>query len=617
MGIFLKSVPELPATSALTSEELAQNLFDIYEHQPNNGDEIVQKLGLTKFQTKEPQLPQEAVNDIQDYEIDSILAGAINKVKEKILSSKKKHTPEESASLILNEVPLLSQTSSLNENQLKEKLILLHTKQTFTPSEVVPLLHLDPNAAKQKSIKIKTEAIKEQPELFKIKLKTRRDDGIDQVMNDDINSTLAKPGQEQQEVFDIKLKTLSEEEGLSSRQMSKTDDVNQYLDNLSNMLENMKLQPTVLEPIVKSKHSSENGTKVIKNAVKAAQNSTRKIEPSKIISKKEQAELFVEALVKEIPAKELPESLDKVAMTRRVSLIPSLDSLSPSEEDDIVSFIEKSKGNKTNTQFPKPPTPKSLEKALKDSLSLLKQKKKSGHTEKPEKFLFPEIFLKSVPELPATSALTSEELAQNLFDIYEHQPNNGDEIVQKLGLTKFQTKEPQLPQEAVDDIQDYEIDSILAGAINKVKEKILSSKKKHTPEESASLILNEVPLLSQTSSLNENQLKEKLILLHTKQTFTPSEVVPLLHLDPNAAKQKSIKIKTEAIKEQPELFKIKLKTRRDDGKDQVMNDDMNSTLAKPGQEQQEVFDIKLKTLSEGEGLSSRQMSKTEDVNQYL
>merc|ERR1712212_636459 len=177
------------------------------------------------------------------------------------------------------------------------------------------------------------------------------------------------------------------------------------------------------------------------------------------------------ALVKEIPAKELPESLDKEAMTRRVSLIPSLDSLSPSEEDDIVSFIEK-----------------------------------------PEKFLFPEIFLKFVPELPATSALTSEELAQNLFDIYEHQPNNGDEIVQKLGLTKFQTKEPQLPQEAVDDIQDDGIDSILAGAINKVKEKMLSSKKKHTPEESASLILNEVPLLSQTSSLNESQLKEKLIL---------------------------------------------------------------------------------------------------------
>merc|ERR1712142_653841 len=299
--IFLKSLPELPATSALDSDELAINLIDMFDNQPKNGDEIIKRLALSQ----EPLLHQE-VGDSDENEIETMLAGALNTVQRKLHSSHHKHTPEIHANLVLKEIPQLSEVTTLSETELKDKLKLLHAKENITASEIMPLLHLDPNVAKKNLVILKSTETIQQPELFTIKLKTKKDDLGAQTLIDDSNVSLTKTKRQSQpsqsEVLDLKLRPVSKTAVLEDEQILKTEDLQQYLDDLSDKLKDMKLKPTQLEPVVRRNLVSKNDEKIINKAVKAAQKATQQEAPSKTTGKHKQAEVFVDTLFKEMPS---------------------------------------------------------------------------------------------------------------------------------------------------------------------------------------------------------------------------------------------------------------------------------------------------------------------------
>merc|ERR1712142_80994 len=293
----------------------------------------------------------------------------------------------------------------------------------------------------------------------------------------------------------------------------------------------------------------------------------------------------------------------------------SLDSLSASDEKQIASIISSAKDALTQPKITKALSSTTLEKVLKDTLSSLKQPKLE-QKEKPDKFLFTDIFLKSVPELPATSALDSDELAINLIDMFDNQPENGDEIIKRLALGQ----EPLLHQE-VGDSDENEIETMLAGALNTVQRKLHSSHHKHTPEIHANLVLKEIPQLSEVTTLSETELKDKLKLLHAKENIKPSEIMPLLHLDPNVATKNLLILKSTETTQQPELFTIKLKTKKDDLGAQTLIDDSDVSHTKSKTQSQpfqsEELDIKLRPVSRKAVLEDEQILKTEDLQQYL
>merc|ERR1711931_421313 len=210
-----------------------------------------------------------------------------------------------------------------------------------------PLLHLDPNVAKKSLLILKSTETTQQPELFTIKLKTKKDDLGAKTLIDDSDVSLTKTKRQSQpsqsEVLDIKLRPVSKRAVLEDEQILKTEDLQQYLDDLSDRLKDMKLKPTQLEPVVKRNLVSKNDEKIIDKAVKAAQKATQQKAPSKTTGKHKQAEVFVDTLFKEMP-KDLPSNtIDKQAIIRKVSLIPSLDSLSASDEKQIASIISSAK----------------------------------------------------------------------------------------------------------------------------------------------------------------------------------------------------------------------------------------------------------------------------------
>merc|ERR1712087_645165 len=64
-------------------------------------------------------------------------------------------------------------------------------------------------------------------------------------------------------------------------------------------------------------------------------------------------------------------------------------------------------------------------------LTSVEARNESENRDKPENESLPKIFLKSVPELPASSVIISEK------KINECQSNNGYKIIQQPGLTKY------------------------------------------------------------------------------------------------------------------------------------------------------------------------------------
>merc|ERR1712228_527352 len=165
-----------------------------------------------------------------------------------------------------------------------------------------------------------------QPESFTISLKTKKDDAGTRVSLS--NEKAATGAQPTDSAANVKLRPV----GKKSVTANQGGDVNQYLDELSNMLQDMKLKPTKLESVSKQKDITEDDKKVIEKAVKTSQKVLQQTAPSKTTGKLKQAEVFVDTLVNEIPTNMLPDSLDKQAITRKVSLIPSLDTLSATEE---------------------------------------------------------------------------------------------------------------------------------------------------------------------------------------------------------------------------------------------------------------------------------------------
>jgi hypothetical protein len=522
----------------------------MYENPPEDGDQMMRKLGLAPASNTEP--VKENVQDIKNGEIDLVLAEAINQLQRKIKSEGKKLTHEEYADLIMKEIPQLSQLSNKSDKLLKDHLQQLQSKTEVLPTDMGPLLGLDPIAAKKKIVLQKSSIIDE-PEFKNFHLKTRTKPVKDEAY--DTQPELAKSERKstatESEVLEVKLKPVSKIAIEKQDQLSGEVELNHYLEDLTNRLKSMKLKPTQLVQVKREISIDEN--KEIEKAIKVAQKVSKQKTPTP--DRNKMAEVFVETLIKELPNQSLTDFVDKQTITRRVSSIPSLEKISVDEGKEIASFIT----NSLSPKQTKPPTSESLEKSLEDTFKALKQRKMPVKEEKPEKFIFSDIFLRSVPEVASNSALDSVDLASNLTDMYENPPEDGDQMVRKLGLAPASNTEP--VKENVQDIKNGEIDLVLAEAINQLKIKIKSEGKKLTQEEYADLFMKEIPQLSQLSNKSDKLLKDHLQQLQSKTEISPSDVAPLLGLDSIDVKEDIVPQKSSLVDE-PEFVTFKLKTRK-------------------------------------------------------
>jgi hypothetical protein len=195
----------------------------------------------------------------------------------------------------------------------------------------------------------------------------------------------------------------------------------QYLDVLPSHLEVIKGKPTQSGQVLKVAHLIDEKAG-IENAIKVAQAVLKQKHPTS--DRRKMVDVFIKAVFKELPAKFFPDSFDKQSFTKKVSLLPSLANLSADEERDLASFITASQ----TPGHPKPLTSSSLEKALKD---------------KPEKYLFSDIFLQTVPEITSTSVLDSAQLTSTLAEMYDDTPTDSDQIMRTLGLEPMEKIAPQ------------------------------------------------------------------------------------------------------------------------------------------------------------------------------
>merc|ERR1711915_1108193 len=298
-----------------------------------------------------------------DGEIESVLAEAINQLQRKIKTEGMKLSHEDHADLIIKEIPQLSQLSNKPEKSLKDHLQQLQTKTEVSPKDIGPLLGMDPIAAKKKIVPQKS-SILEEPEFKNFYLKTRTKPVNDETF--DAQSELAnlekKPNAIDVEVLKVKLKPVTKLAIKEQDQLAGEVELDQYLEDLTNRLESMKLKPTQLV----KKEISFDENKEIEKAIKVAQ----KVSKPKTSDRNKMAEVFVETLIKELPNQSLTDFVDKQTITRKVSLIPSLENLSVDEEKEIASFITTSQ----SVKHTKPPTSASLENTLKDTFKALKQR---------------------------------------------------------------------------------------------------------------------------------------------------------------------------------------------------------------------------------------------------
>merc|ERR1711872_536191 len=238
--VYLKSVPELVDSSSLSDTELLVNLSDMYERVPKDGKEIKERLGLTKS----PVQSDENVTKISDTELEHLVRETINTVKQKPAHPQDQKPAEaQFADLLLKRVPTLLSSSHKTEKDLRDSLVQLHKKQPSDISEIRKLLGL--------------------PEYKKTSTKNQKEESHEKKENQEIDISTSNRGGG---FLDIKLKpakvTTEDPSGLTTVPKkldadNEDDDyqigTDKHFDDLTIMLQGMRLKPTVLEVYSKEK----------------------------------------------------------------------------------------------------------------------------------------------------------------------------------------------------------------------------------------------------------------------------------------------------------------------------------------------------------------------------
>merc|ERR1739838_810981 len=432
------------------------------------------------------------------------------------------------ADLFLKKVPTLHTSSDKTEKDLRDSLMELHKKQPSDGSEIRTLLGLQADLGTLKE----TEYAQTGPKARKEKSHVNK--GKEQTnltFSDRVESTDAG-------FTDIKLKpvkiTSEDSAGLTTVTLETSPDTNksdsqlgtiEHFDDITNMLKKMRRKPTVLEVYSKEKVFPKEKDKLIDQALTKAKLAVSKKPDSKTV-KKDDKDIFVDTFLKEVPDDKVAMNIDKNKFISKILSLPSVSSITSNEMRSLLSTEEPSTGSEiSKLKYPELDNEK-LEDTLKKSIEHLR-KQGTKNNRAPAKIQFAEVFLKSLPELVDSSCLTDTELLNNLSDMYERKPKDGQEIKERLGIAKSAVQS----DKNLNKISYCDLENLVRETINTIKQKPQHPKFQKAAEvQFADLFLKKVPTLHSSSDKTEKDLRDSLMELHKKQPSDASEIRTLLGL---------------------------------------------------------------------------------------
>merc|ERR1712142_131107 len=509
--------------------------------------------GLTKSAVQS----DENLTKISDTELEHLVRETINTVKQKPEHPQDQKPAEaQFADLLMKRAPTLLSSSHKTEKDLRDSLMQLHKKQPSDISETRKLLGL--------------------PEYKKTSTKSQKEESHEKKENQEKNISTSNRGGGS---LDIKLKpakvTTEDPSGLTTWAKkldadNEDDDyqigTDRHFDDLTIMLKGMRLKPTVLEVYSKDKPFSKEVDESIDQALAKAKLAVSKKPASKTV-RKDDVDIFVNTFLKEIPDGKATTNIDKNKFISKLSLLPSVSSISSDEMRNIISSVDPTLASEPSRQkYPELSNAK-LEDTLKETIGHLR-KQGLKNNKAPAKIQFAEVYLKSVPELVDSSSLSDTELLVNLSDMYERVPKDGKEIKERLGLTKSAVQS----DENLTKISDTELEHLVRETINTVKQKPAHPQDQKPAEaQFADLLLKRVPTLLSSSHKTEKDLRDSLMQLHKKQPSDISETRKLLGL--------------------PEYKKTSTKSQKEESHEKKENQEKNKSTSDRGGG---FLDIKLK-----------------------